>query len=1268
MIMLILAIIFIFSHSTNAIEPLTNQLTQEEIASDVNVVQHFSKHNGLMAEYVSDFAFSPNGITWISTVSGIYYSNGDFIKQLQKSPLENNESFSKFELVGEILWTATANYLYSINTNNLQINAFLLPPEIKRIRPNSITKFEDVLIINTSSGPLPFSLTINRFGSILELPEFSDHASSTIAFDAVVVKDSLYVGFGSYFSGKNPVQGGMARYKSNLELEKSDPVINLFAPWVIEYYSDTLYVATSNGGIKTIDLKTLKLIENIKAPTLPGNTALSLSLHDGKFYIGILQGGLLQIANGTIRQYTSTNSRISSKVTSVTKISDDGYLWIGYFDNKIDVINLNNFDNLSIERYPELKESLSVVHVLRESKIFGTSSAGVVDNGKAVKLSTLSNNLIDDAVSSIDSMDNLTVVATKGGSLWSKVGDRGFEMLSENPILQRLNVHDVLVLSESIIVASPFGYFQIDHFGKLLVDLKVEYKESKQQISHYNRQVIYLADGQRLGKSEGSLSKTEWIDITEFQIEEINGIVGRSQNSLFFTSQNKIYILNFEERTVNLVLEIESAFTGLDYADGYLVATDSQRLYIRRNNRTQIISADDGFLGDVITDNPLTIFDNEAFIATDSGIQRVRLDDITATSPKFNAIVMQLAINGSTYKQFLVNSLDLVIEPNTVLASISVVPDKNFDERKQLEYRIPTLLDEWISLDDSDNIHLPLSTFGNFAINLRDAYTKNIIDTDISFYIKKPWWLETHMLVAFALLFFTLLFSITLFQQQKAKMRRQELEAIIKDKTSVLHQTIQQKQRMFENVSHEFRTPLTIILGTLEKLRGGEQSKEREAIKLQSDRLLMLVDDLLNLTEIRHLEQSVERCDISYQVNLTVAGFESLASANNLRLLVNQNDTSVVAQVRKGALALLLNNLIGNAIKYSVKNSDILINLNAKQSTLTLEVINHSFDFDSARAKSRFARAHDGVSGSGLGLDIVDEIVSALNGTFEFRAEEERVTASVTIPIQRITEPELENANEKIEPPSSNTTFTLALAEDNVELRDYIIDELSPHFEVANFANGEELIAYLESADPLPDIVLSDVMMPKIDGFDVCKHIKSSAELKFIPVVLLSAKSDQLSRSTGFSVKADDYIEKPFTSELLVKKLLNIVTTIKDVQAKACSTLLTLDTHVSDKFLKSVKDFFAVSFDDPQANIKSLSTELNISDKTLNRKLHKEFGQTFTVLLREYRLEKAASLLLAGVSAKEACYRCGFSSQAYFGSCFKEKFGISPMQYGATNK
>lgn len=515
------------------------------------------------------------------------------------------------------------------------------------------------------------------------------------------------------------------------------------------------------------------------------------------------------------------------------------------------------------------------------------------------------------------------------------------------------------------------------------------------------------------------------------------------------------------------------------------------------------------------------------------------------------------------------------------------------------------------------------------------------------------------------------------------------------------------KTRLFDNITHEFRTPLTLILSPIERLLRNcdeTQGSKRDllAIERNARHLLRLINQLLELAKLEagQLRVNPQPGNVSDFFGKLVQAFIPLAEHHGTTLTY-QTDVAGTWLFDAEKVAQIAYNLIANAIKFTAGRvepgridvqltTESLVRLTVSDNGVGIPEANIPFIFD------RFYQASAPVgrvqSGTGIGLSLVRELAELMGGRVSVQSQTgagtlpSGTTFSVELPLVSSATPDEADsfdlslwdwfplpATEPYAPfvinsPPADAPLVV-LVEDNDELRTFLRDELESHYRVLTAATGDQGWQLIQAE--LPDVVISDVMMPGLDGYELTQLIKTTPTTDHIAVILLTAKATADSRLTGLQRGADDYLTKPFQVEEILLRLRNLVTrqlrlrTLYQQQLLQPELPQPLET-VQEGWLRTLYTVLEANLDDSSLNVERLAEELAMSSKTLLRKVHSLTQLSTNELIRQYRLRKAADLLRAGYGVSETAYRVGFETPSYFGQCFKELYQVTPKEFASS--
>lgn len=505
-----------------------------------------------------------------------------------------------------------------------------------------------------------------------------------------------------------------------------------------------------------------------------------------------------------------------------------------------------------------------------------------------------------------------------------------------------------------------------------------------------------------------------------------------------------------------------------------------------------------------------------------------------------------------------------------------------------------------------------------------------------------------------------------------------------------------QKLQFFTNVSHEVRTPLTLILAPLDRLivslRESPYASDLRLIQKNANRLLRVINQILDFRKVEGKQEklAVREIDLVPFVGEIKSYFDSMASVRAISYTFTSSIKQCTLWIDPDLLERVFFNLLSNAFKFTPEGGSVRIELTEEGDRVFIQVIDTGSGIQPANLPHLFDRFYteDRSMGTGIGLHLVKEYIHMHGG--EIRVESEpgqRTTFTVCLrkgkahfedsdlmetPVshQAYEASRLDDSETK-EMLSKTYPYTILITEDDDEVRGFLERELSLHFKIRTAANGKDALRVLEEEEI--SLVVSDVMMPEMNGFELCRTIKSQLPFSHIPVILLTALTDERQRIFGITGGADDYIQKPFHTDYVKIKIIHLLQERQKLRERLLEKLrdnkLLLSEpekveSIDDTFLRKFAEQIEAVYADPEYNVEKLSETLGLSRGHLHRKIKELTGTAPVEFLRTYRLNKATQLLRQNAyTVSEVAYRTGFSSPAYFSKCFKAVYGVTPTEY-----
>jgi signal transduction histidine kinase/ligand-binding sensor domain-containing protein/CheY-like chemotaxis protein len=595
---------------------------------------------------------------------------------------------------------------------------------------------------------------------------------------------------------------------------------------------------------------------------------------------------------------------------------------------------------------------------------------------------------------------------------------------------------------------------------------------------------------------------------------------------------------------------------------------------------------------------------------------------------------------------------------------------------------------------------------GTYTFKLRAKSPESVWSEPVtySFRVLAPWWFTWWTIALYVVLFFLGLFGIRRYEMNRILLRNQlKLEKV---ETETLRNLDQMKSHFFANISHEFRTPLTLILGQIESvMSSGIEIKEKGKLQVanrNARRLLTLINELLDLSKLEagSMELKAANHNIVSFLKSLFFSFESLAAAKKIELGFETTSNHIAVLFDPDKMEKVFNNLLSNAFKFTPENGKIKVTIALEKTGLVVisikdtgcgipeDRLEHIFDrFYQVDGSS--TREHEG---TGIGLALAKELVELHKGKLAVTsvvAEGSEFILTLTVEknisgfASEKTTPDVgtlaENVPEDFDKtellpetdypgqPAIEGREIILIVEDNDDVRSYIREQLEADYQVNEAQHGEEGVVMAE--EQVPDLIITDVMMPKMDGYQFCKVIRNNEKTSHIPMVMLTAKSALDDKIVGLESGVDAYLTKPFSAKELKATVKNLIHQRGQLRKRFSKstfirpsevTSIPVDQEFLEKIVKTIERYF----EDEQFSVEMLAEHVNMSLSQLNRKLKALIDQPPGHLIRSLRLQRAADLLEKNAgSVSEICFKVGFSDNAYFSRAFKKQFGVSPSEY-----
>ena len=1148
------------------------------------------------------------------------------------------------------IWIGTqGNGLYRIqykNTTDIQIFHFISSlKDINSLSSNIIlsllTDREGKIWIGTEDAGLncylPDEKIFKRY-----LPDKSDNKNlSHRSIWSLYEDETGNIWIGTFAGGINLLR----KYNTFFKLFRYYPgnPKTLISNTVTSFFEEPhkqLWIATGGSGLNLFNYETREQINyNTKNSGISGNAVLSI-FEDSKkrFWIGTWSGGLdlMNRQTGKFKIYNAENNHLGSNNIFGIIEDKDGGLWLSTFLGGITYFNPDN----------------------GQTKIYNTNNSSISDNNVN------------------------RIIQNYDGSLW-------------------------------VCAETALNYLDIKT-GKFTV-YKYSYSDTN-GISKGNLLSIYLASDSTLwiGTTGGlnrfnqhSKSFTKYYVENGLPSNSIKGIIEDNNSNIWLTTNNGISCFNL----------ISGTFRNYDVSDG-LQGNEFYWHSIYKNSDGNI------YVGGI---NGFNLF-NPGNKSDNPYIPPVVITDFKI----FNKPV-QINVPGSPLKKNISLAKEITLNYKQSVISFEftslnyISPMKN-----QYAYILEGFEDNWYYVGSKRTATYTNLDAGEYVFRVKGSNNDGVWNEEgasIKIIVEPPFW-KTWWAYSLYVLFITSIIVIIVRQLIAREQLRNafKLEHLELEK---MNEIDQMKSRFFTNVSHEFRTPITLIMGPLEPIISDEEVHPKIKKKLQiiyrnARRLLRMTNELMDFHKIEAGEYLLELShgNIIQFVRETAASFNDYARTHKIQFSIQSKIESHIAWFDSDKLDKIIYNLLSNAFKFTKTGGNINIQIGLKETNKNL-IEKDYLDTDSAEQYiqiivrdnglgipadklnnifNRFYQANVDIQqkypGSGVGLALVYEFINLYHGKINVESKvNEGSTFTVELPLDidflekhqlvrkyfknPVEHPDLfEDSstespdllsqslkNASIDEQENETTVlpSVLIIDDDPELISFIKDDFENTFRVYEAMDGKT--GYQKAIEFIPDLIISDVMMPEMDGTELCRKLKNDERTSHIPVILLTARSSDEHKIKGLETGADSYLTKPFSLSVLLAQVNNLLEIRKNLKEKFSKDFFINDSklasnNIDEKFISKAGEIIKKHLRDSDFNADILSKEIGMSRMQLYRKFRALTDQTVHEFIRGIRLQAAAQLLLKKkVTITEVAFEVGFKDLTYFARCFRQQYGVSPSQY-----
>ncbi|MDE3184365.1 MAG: response regulator [Bacteroidota bacterium] len=1315
--------------------------------SQLNAENNITTDNGLINNEVTAIHQDRFGFIWFGTRGGLNKYNGYDFNTIRSNPgSSNNLSNQAVEVIAEY-----RNTLW-IGNKTGGLNSFdFLTDSITHYDPPKSVKIQEIkallaekngnLFIGALHGLYIFrdgkfsivndKLTVyaiaedkkgriwvgSGIGLSLYNPQLNkleqiDLGSKRFDVTSIAINnqtETLFLGTWGNGLVKYEIHGGA--FKKYLPDQSAESLTNKDTYRVFLDRNQNLWVGTWGGGLNKFDIQTERFEKIRIKPYHVFNKDYDIILSitqdsTGILWIGTDGGGVSKLDPYRKKFKSITNFDEDKAVldnTHITAIYEDnkGGLWIGtkggglnYSANKKTFITKDlGFETLRISSFFKYKQDLWV----------GTGDGLVIikDYEHSPNLQFIRVRWSNKDSQSLSGPKITSIVKDKSGIIWVGTQEHGLNRVisfkKDIPVFKRY--------PEQVGVS---GALQNDRISCMLVDKSNRLWVGTYDGLHlYNREKDNFEVIKKNVRIENGLSNNTILSIAEDNYGNIWVGTQQGLNKLTFSEDGKLKITSYYQN---------HGFPN-DYIDAILIDKENDawlstnkgitKFEVHTNNFRNF-DIRDGLSSNTFSENASFIDGNgKMFFGSISGITYFNPDSIYLNHYKPPVYITSLQINNQnvgvgsvitnnkilTKALFLTNKIELSYKENVISLSFAAL-DYHASDKNQYQYKLEGFDDNWVNAGNKRTVTYTSLPSGSYTFQVRSSNSDQIWSNKIAtIHIQilpppwKTWWAYLiYASIILGLLWFSRHITLN-------RIRLQNKLAIANLNYEKEHEIAQIKSKVFTNISHEFRTPLTLMMGPLEDLKEDEKidlpvKNVIQKVQNQSKRLLSLVNQLLDFNKA---ENNLLKLNPTYEniisFSKTIADtFADEARRKDISFSFKSNIKEFYIWVDKDKIESIEYNLLSNAFKFTPNGGEIRFEINYLNSIKpTCEIIVADTgkgvnEKEKERIFDRFyqaAQAEPGrYAGTGIGLAFVKDLVELHKGSIVLKDNVPQGSwFKIELPAEEISmkkeslteEFYLAETNISVDEQDESDISIILVVEDNEDLNQYLVKTLSKVGEVISAKDGKEGVT--KAFQAIPDLVVSDVMMPEMDGYQLCKTLKEDNRTSHIPIILLTAKSDDISHIEGMKLGADNYLVKPFRPAILLSHVKNLIKSRKKLKELFAQRLKLEPGEVEvgsfdEEFIKNTIHFIEENIGEDEFSIDELANQLFMSRSTFYRKLKALTGMSGSDFIRLIKLKRSAQLLKSGeYTVSMAAYTAGFNDLKNYRKSFQKQFGCTPSQY-----
>lgn len=1300
---------------------LTNFLHIYSIPFSQLQIQHYTIENGVSSNGISSLLQDSKGFIWIGTDNGLNRFDGIHFKSysilLRNYQIKNINALC--EITDKEIWIGTETGIFIYNTEKDRFSPFIRSANngaqitkwvnhIIKDKENNIwiaTQKEGVFFYNRTADKLEhYDVTQSNRSIIRLLSDYQNNIWATglnnlyklnkvtneFEIFQIIGEKQIYsmalwedaehnLWIGTWTKGLWKLNSNTRTVQKFLDTNPHEKALHIHS--IIEVSPNVIFIGSDNG-LTTFNTTTYKS----STYQFYGENHYSLSdkfiypmLKDqeGGIWIGTFYNGLNYIPpyNGQFKGYSISSNNPDFQGRIISRFCEDrkGNIWIASDDNGLSCFapSMEQFIN-----FPGKKElQTHNIHALcidGNNLWIGTYSEGIkildIQNGR-IKSYNGQHGLTDNSIYSI--------FRDSQGRIWTGS-----------------------MLGICLYDANKKNFKSIKNLDALVIEI-TEDKDNYLWIATQGKGIFKYLPEKNVWKSYSKSDGLNNLDINHFCISRENELWVATGEGLYLYDANKdafsYHHLNIPNQNIKSILEGEDCL--------WLTTAKGLIKYTPATQETQIFTKSDGLQSEAfIMASALKTRNGEFYIGSINGFNTFYPHQLKLNTQKPNVVLTGLEIFN---KKIETQEGGILPEAIDCLKEIHLSHTDNFitltyaalsyctPQKNQYAYILEGFDKGWNYVGSQHSTTYTNLPAGTYTFRVKASNNDNVWNEEgasIRIIVHPPFYLSLPFKIGYALLFFFGLGLLIHYVIHRSEKKHAKVINELKDtKEKEIHEA---KINFFTMIAHEIRTPVSLIIGPLEKIMQStnipaNDRQELEIIDRNSQRLLYLVNQLLDFRKVEQKEMKMKFTSQSIKelMQAVCERFSPTLQQKGITLSATYPDEKFYADVDKEALTKVLSNLLTNANKYTKDSIEVSFQKNSQ--TFSIIVKDNGKGIPEKELKKIFKpfyQASENKPGTGIGLSIVKGIIEAHNGHIDITSQVGNgVSATITLPQKQEILSAEEEENQATNPlpediiPEQNATASISqkvlpimlIVDDNEDMLNFLSSHFQTSYTIVTAVDGVDALNKLKEQEVA--LIISDWMMPNMNGIDLCKAVRNNQLTSHIPFILLTAKTDTEAKITSMNCGADAYIEKPFSLQYLeacIKNLLELRLQLRQKFSQMPTVSInSIAANQSDKvFLEKMNHLIEENLNNEELSVDFLAEKLCISRSGLFVKIKGLANTTPNEMIQIIRLKKAASLLLENqYRINEVSYMVGFNNPSYFSKCFQKQFGMKPGEYIASH-